>query len=122
MLRSARNYDKKIASRAATFPMSQEQITVQSQKDEADINVIMRKFGKTGLAPINTRIPIKEDFAEIFDFQSAMDAVVRAKEAFMELPAEIRSKFANNPQEYVKWCTAENEDGSLKNLKEMREH
>lgn len=122
-VRSAHNYDRREASdkAASLTPYSGEMRTQQHQKDEADINVIMAKFGQTGLVPANVRLPVPEDYEGIFDFQTAMNAVVEAKESFMALPAEIRSKFSNNPQEYMKFCTAKNKDGSLKNLAEMRE-
>lgn len=120
-VRSAHNYDRRQASIDSTLHKQGEMVTQQHQKDEADINFIMKKFGQTGLVPAVDRIPVKGDFAEIFDFQTALNAVVSAKEAFMALPANVRSEFANDPARYVKFCTEEDKDGKLKNLVRMRE-
>lgn len=119
-LRSARNYDVREASDSATVKMSRKMMTQQHQKDETDINVLMARFGKTGMFPMPERLPLQEDFADIFDFQSAMNAVVAAKEAFMALPAQTRSRFANDPQKYVEFCTEKDDKGGLKNIEELR--
>lgn len=75
--------------------------TVQSMKDDADINVIVRRFGVTGVVPVSVRVPEYGDFDEVFDFQSAMNLIRQAEAAFMQLPAEVRSKFLNSPKNLV---------------------
>lgn len=75
--------------------------TQQQFKDEADINVIVRRFGLTGQMPETVRVPHSGDFTGIVDFQGAMNAVVQAREAFMELPAELRARFDNSPQKLM---------------------
>lgn len=75
-----------------------ESLTQQSFKDECDINEIVRRFGLTGQLPENFRAPVSGDFTGITDFQSAMNAVVRAQEEFDSLPAATREFFANDPQ------------------------
>lgn len=78
-------------------------MTVQSMTEDSDINVIMARFGVTGRMPDNPRVPMYGDFTGITDYQSALDAVSNAADAFMALPARIRSRFNNNPQELLEF-------------------
>lgn len=87
---------------------------VQSEKEEADINTIVRRFGIGQVVPQNVRAPLVGDFTGLFDFQSAMNAIVEAERSFMAMPADVRKRFGNNPQEFVLFCSDE------KNLDEMR--
>ena len=110
--RSQYNYDVTEASNAATLEgngiESGESLTIQSQTEDTDINVMMKRFGVTGKMPEGVRVPEFADFSGVDrDFQSAMNAVVAAEESFMEFPAEIRSKFNNSPQSMMEFCDNE---------------
>lgn len=73
---------------------------VQSQKDDADINVIVKRFGLTGSLPqVRPKIPLEADFREAgqFDLGAALRYVKAATDAFMSYPAEIRARFGNDP-------------------------
>lgn len=75
--------------------------TVQSGKDDADINVIVRRFKLSGqLPPVNAQ-PFFGDFSEVEDYHSAMNKIIEARNAFMDLPAETRKRFNNSPQELI---------------------
>lgn len=106
-VRSPYNYDSNEASLRAGCSNSEETRTQQHFKEQCDINRIVKTYAKTGLVPGNTRIPLEEDFYGITDFHTAMNAVRQGEEAFMELPAELRSRFHNDPQEYVEFCLDE---------------
>lgn len=80
-------------------------MTVQSQAEDADINNIMRKYGLTGRLPENPRVPTYGDFEGITDYRSAIEAVRRADEAFMEIPAEKRALFDNDPQKLLEFAS-----------------
>lgn len=97
----------------ATFvdPVS---LTQQSSKDEADINTIVKRFLKTGVLPQGAENPRYIEFNEVFDFQTAMNAVVAAERSFMAMPAEVRERFGNNPAKFVEFCS------DKENLPEMR--
>lgn len=95
-------------------------LTVQSGKDEADINTIVRRFGVTGTAPQNIRAPLLNDFDGIFDFQSAMNAMTDARNSFMALDADTRARFNNDPHRFVNFCSEVDDKGDLVNLAEMR--
>lgn len=89
--------------------------TQQQFKEECDINEIVRRFGLTGELPENVRVPQSGDFTGITDFQSAMNAVREAQENFMALPAEIRERFANDPQKLMDFVANDaNRDEAIK--------
>lgn len=118
-VRSLNNYDRDEVSRETSISEWSNSLTVQSQAEEADINVLVKRFGITGVMPQNVRVPRYEDFNDVFDFQTAMNAARVSQEAFDSMPADIRARFGNDPQAFFEYCTAV-EDGKLKNLDEMR--
>lgn len=92
-----------------------ETLTQQSGKEEADINVLVKRFGVTGIMPQNVRVPVYSDFTDsITDYHSAMNILVQTRESFMAMPADVRSRFANDPQKFLEFCS------NPENLPEMR--
>ncbi|AXH74136.1 MAG: internal scaffolding protein [Microviridae sp.] len=77
----------------------------QSFKEECDVNTIVRRFGLTGQLPENVRMPTYQDFEGPFDFQGAMNAIVAARESFQAVPADVRYRFHNDPEEFVAFCS-----------------
>lgn len=88
--------------------------TQQSQKEDADINVIVRRFGVTGQLPLRLDRLNLGAFTGIFDYQTAMNALVAADRAFASVPSDVRKRFGNDPQEFMKFCS------DPENLPEMR--
>lgn len=88
--------------------------TIQSAKEECDINVIVKRFGVTGQVVAPARLPSYGDFDTVMDFQTAMNAVRAGEEAFMQLPAHVRKRFSNDPQAFLEFCADD------KNLPELR--
>lgn len=113
--RSFGSYDADEVSRETGQVNSEPSMTVQADKDEADINVILDRFGITGQLPQNVRPPVFQDFDAVFDFRSAVEAIEMATDSFLCLPARVRSRFDNDPQKFVEFCS------DPANLKEMRE-
>ena len=80
-------------------------MTQQQFKDEVEINNIMEKYLK---AP-NPQIFIRNgkgvygDFTKTKDFQSSLNAILEAEDAFMSLDAKIRSRFENDPAKLLKF-------------------
>jgi len=102
VLRAPGNYDVDEASEVAGIAFDPDEgKTQQSFATECDINEIVRRFGITGELPVNQRMPVSGDFTGITDFQSAMEAVVRAQGAFNDLPANVRARFRNDPAEML---------------------
>lgn len=100
-LRAFGNYDVDAASMSASIEKFSESKAQQQFAEECDINTIVKRFGLTGEMPEDFRAPVSGDFTGIVDFKTAMDAVASAQSAFMELPAELRAHFKNDPQELV---------------------
>lgn len=73
----------------------------QQFAEECDINTIVDRFHLTGEIPQLTDVPTFQAFEGIFDFQSAMNTVRQANETFMSMPANLRARFHNDPQEFL---------------------
>lgn len=83
-------------------------LAVQSARDETDINTIVRRFGLTGQLPSDVAVPQFGDFSEmVVDYQSALNLVIEADAAFMRMPADVRARFANDPQAFVAFASDE---------------
>lgn len=104
-VRSAYNYDRDEVSLRSGFASAEPSLTQQNFKDDADINTIVRRFGITGELPRGLRAPTYGDFSGIGDFQSAMTAILSAESAFMQMPAEVRDRFKNDPGLFVDFCS-----------------
>ncbi|AXH77912.1 MAG: internal scaffolding protein [Microviridae sp.] len=108
-------YDTWKVSRESGLECKDPSLARQDQKDEADINVIVRDFGLTGKLPLVAVPPTYEDFAhEVDDFQTAANLMLEANRSFMAMDAKVRAKFENDPAQFVEFCS--NKD----NLDEMR--
>lgn len=76
--------------------------TQQQFKDDTDVNIILDRLMKTGEMPkFQSKSGVFGDFTEIGDYQQAMDTVLAADEAFMDLPAPLRKRFDNDPQKLL---------------------
>lgn len=110
-LRDPYNYDRDAASKESAVSCEGDEVfTVQSEKDNADINVIVARFGVTGQLPQSVRLPTFEDYSEVMDFQTAMNAVLSAEQSFADLPPDTRAFFHNDPQLFLEFCTDPNVD------------
>lgn len=102
-VRQPYNYDMMEASDASGLKCLDKSLTQQSFAEEVDINTIVRRFNLTGEVPEGYVAPSYGDFTGITDYHSAMNAVAKAGEAFDELPAQIRARFHNDPQELLEF-------------------
>lgn len=101
-LRAVGWYDVKAASDSVAIDFTGDPgYTQQEFREETDINTIVRRFGLTGEMPQTVSVPRYGDFTEVGDYKSALDAVIAADAAFMELPAALRERFKNDPQELL---------------------
>jgi len=96
-VRSGFNYDRDAVSVSSGLVCEDMSRTIQSAKDESDINTIVRKFGLTGEFPNDLKMPQSGDFTDVPDFHTAMNLVRTAQEEFLRVPAEIRARFSNDP-------------------------
>jgi len=114
-LRTPYNYDVDLASEESALTCEDPSLTQQHQKEDADINTIVARFGLTGELPFADRQPRYGDFTAVTDYHSAMNAVRSANEDFMSLPAELRARFHNDPAELVDFlASSDNRDEAIK--------
>lgn len=106
-VRSAYNYDMDEASVESGLTCPEPSLAKQEYAEESDINTIVEQFGLTGQLPQGLEAPTFGDFTGVDDYQSALNAIMEAEAAFMEMPANVRSRFENNPQLFVEFCSDE---------------
>jgi len=94
---SVPGYDQKAASDATSYHCDPESITQQHLREDADVNVIVRRFGLTGQIPLVAAQGVFGDFTGIASYEDALAAVERADRAFMTLPPEVRERYDNDP-------------------------
>ena len=100
-LRTPYNYDTFAASNESGLHCEDATLAQQQFKDECDINNIMEKFGMTGLIPQSPLTANYGDFSGINDYHTALNAIIAAEEQFDALPANIRSRFENDPANLI---------------------
>ena len=89
-------------------PVGTRSRTKQSFMDQTDINLIMKKFGRTGVLEHTThKEPQYGDFTMSVDLQEAIELVKTAQEKFMGLPAEVRFAAGNSPVQYSEMLASE---------------
>lgn len=91
-------------------------LTIQSAKPDSDINLIVKRMAKTGTMPITARVPTQGDFSEqVRDYHTAMNMIRTAQQEFNKLPAKIRGRFENDPQQLMDYLSdPENTEESYK--------
>lgn len=116
-IRTPYNYDMDAASNATGLSCPEETLAQQSAKEDADINTLVKRFGITGEIPILDKTPMMNDiFHDITDFKSAMDALVQAEGVFMTMPADVRARFHNDPQEFLEFTSNEKNRGEMEQM------
>lgn len=104
--RSANNYDMSAASDESGLACLDDSLTKQSDKEDADMNVILERFARSGSdisalgGNLNSR-PQYGDFTQITDYHSSLLTVVRGQQMFAELPAQLRARFNNSPEDLL---------------------
>lgn len=86
-------------------------LTMQADADELDINNIMARYIKTGVAPASRYAPFYGDASALPSFQEAQQILIDANMAFESLPAKVRDRFHNDPARFLEFMGDEaNED------------
>lgn len=96
--------DPKAHSKQFSLTCPEPTLTVQADAVQADINFIVNQFIDTGMLPYGNQIPEFADYTDIpSDYQSALNFINQANDVFMEYPAQIRSKFDNDPHKFLEF-------------------
>lgn len=77
--------------------------TRQSFKEECDINNILKQYIRTGVLTFtNKHAPQYGDFPA-YDLKEALQVVKDANAMFADMPAVLRKRFNNNPEEFLEF-------------------
>lgn len=78
--------------------------TQQSHAQECDINEILKR-ARNGreITHLNARIAQYGDVSQVPDFHEAMNVVATAQSMFMELDANLRERFDNDPGKFLEF-------------------
>lgn len=109
-------FDAKSHSRAFSTVIVGPSMAVQSQKDEADINNIVKAFGVTGKVNANVRPPMYGDFTEVGDYRDALEAIRAADAAFLAMPSSLRERLGHDPQRFLEFCA---DPGNLEEMRKL---
>lgn len=98
-----------------------ESLTKQSDRHEADVNVILSRYIQTGdERHLNRAQGVFADVSHIGDYQECVEVVQEAAEAFADLPANVREAFDNDPALLIAAVMDPNETERLINLGVLR--
>jgi phage internal scaffolding protein len=76
-------------------------IVQQSFKNDCDINVIISRHSRGLSSHVRSYDGFYGDFSGIQDFHSALRQVESSRDMFMSLPSSIRSRFNNDPGQFL---------------------
>lgn len=77
-------------------------LTVQSERDETDINLIVERYQATGLLPVTNVTPQwGVDVTDAPTYQEAVQVVIDAQNMFNSLDAKLRKQFDNDPAQFL---------------------
>lgn len=80
--------------------------TKQDHKDMCDINQLLRHYDRTGLIThVNNAVAHYGDYTEVNEYQESLNIVMKAQNAFGELPSDVRSFFKNDPGAFMEFAT-----------------
>lgn len=78
--------------------------TVQADREDADINVIVSRFEKgMSINRLAAREPFFGDVSDLGDLQESLIKVQKANELFMGFDAQVRERFENDPVKFVEF-------------------
>lgn len=115
--RGHNGYDTKQASEeSSTHGGPIEKMTSQQWNEDADINVIMKRYGVTGQLPVGKAQAIwGQDWSQVGSYGDALMALKEATDNFMELPPNVRARFQNDPGKLLEFVQDdENWDEAVK--------
>lgn len=91
-------------------------MTQKHQAPDTDINVIVKRFGVTGQMPTRLNGLNLGAFDEVFDYQTAMNAVIAADRAFLTVDPDIRARFNNDPGRFMEFALNKENEEELRQL------
>lgn len=100
--RSPYNYDTDVVSSVTSISLDpDEDRTQQSFAAECDINTLVKVYA-SGVPVPGADIPAMDfEIDRVIDYQTALNELRRADEAFMQLPSDVREFFQNDPAQLL---------------------
>lgn len=78
-------------------------LTKQAHAHESEINNIMAKYIRTGILEHANNHSLQYGFATSDDYHSSLNLLIEAQNMFNELPSQARTKFRNDPGEFLEF-------------------
>lgn len=88
----------------------------QSEADACNINMIMARYEKTGVLPVDGRESYFADVSQMGDYRTALHHVQESERYFMSLPAELRLRFENDTAAFLDFVSDPENRGELVEL------
>lgn len=92
---------------------SKDGVTQQNFRKECDINTIVERARKTGVAPGTVKKGIYADVSNMPDYRACLEIVEKADEAFSSLDSGTRARFGNDPGRMIAFLQASVGDEKL---------
>lgn len=73
----------------------------QSMRDECDINLIMRKYQKTGAITHFSKFSPQYGEVPAIEYREALDLLRETQQMFSHLPSGLRKEFDNDPAAFL---------------------
>lgn len=89
--------------------------TQQHYREIVNVNTIMKKAQKSGVLPVVNQESYYAEIPTSYDYKKMLDRIISIDQKFNALPADVRSKFGNDPDQILKYLK------DPKNEKEARE-
>lgn len=80
----------------------------KGHKKECDINLLVKRYNKTGLMQQRLENGLFGNFIDVEDYQSNLERMRDARNDFMTLPAAVRKRFKNDPGEIIDFVSDDN--------------
>jgi len=81
--------------------------TKQAMKAECDINNIMARYQKTGVIDFTNTHEARYGDCTGIDFENSLQEVAAARELFSALPSGLRTRFENDPAQFLDFVNDE---------------
>lgn len=92
-------------------------MTRQEFSSDVNINTIMKKHAKGQMVDFLEKKNYQyADVSEVPTYQEALQVVKNAEETFMNLSAEVRDRFANDPTKFLAFIHDEKNDAEARKL------
>lgn len=98
-------------------------LTDQSMAEECDVNRILERYQRTGVMDhVNRYEGSYGDFLDApSDYQTAINQVMAADDAFATLPSAVRRRFGNSVADFLLFCSDDRNRGEMQSLGLLRD-